>query len=152
MVQVLATFPVWPWTCLTTGHLADGSWSLSPNLIMIYDPDSVSQLDIRPDLLSPLQICLVFWPLPEPSYPPCTVSLTWGTEGLVHDWKGHSFYWPPLPEGTALPLLHTGIELQQLNLTEALAEKQNIMLKLLKSSSFLGTGMLKFCKLPHLHH
>lgn len=81
-----------------------------------------------------------------------TVSLTWGTEGLVHDWKGHSFYWPPLPEGTALPLLHTGIELQQLNLTEALAEKQNIMLKLLKSSSFLGTGMLKFCKLPHLHH
>lgn len=52
--------------------------------------------------------------------------------------------WSPFPKGTALPLLVSDTELQQLNL----------MLELLNTSSLLGTQMLKvaskLCELPHL--
>lgn len=103
---------------------------------MIYDPDSVSQLDIRPTL-STADLLGVLAP-GRTQLLSLALSATLG--GLVRDW-------PPFSEGTALPLLHAGIELQQLNFIEALAEKQDIMLELFKSSSFLGNGMLKLCKL-----
>lgn len=116
LIQALANFPVWQWACLTSVHLAGYHWSWS---FMLQDPDSVSQLDTRPtfpiaDLLG------VLVPGLNPATLTGTVYLSWGTVRLVHGWQTHCFYWPPFPEGTALPLLHISIELQQFKLATSI--------------------------------